>query len=362
MFSLFLFCFCFASESPEQGVRIIQIKPYQEGVGLLSSGEYGEDVLFTNTHTRGRPEGIPPEIERVLTQMSQYFSSFLEEKPSGKSSRYQKGPNPLFVRYDFFKETGEICGSIYTGLFISGSSKIMMDEGTCKKVLEAERTFEQFSRSEVVKDFSKGRMLVPSDTSKDRAFCKLPRISVSERSFPPVSVADLSSSDSGYKDSILLRFAYQFLFKVGLAERLFGHPAENGGQTLGCFSGALEDCFLHSEQAWLEFLKTPRPAHIFFSEGFDASAAVKYSVVLISYRDLCRYCRGTFSYLLHNGFLEMSLTDFLAKLPQLMKIFWEKYKIPELPLEKFAKTNIKFDNLYACSYVPIDDIARGMGK
>lgn len=58
----------------------------------------------------------------------------------------------------------------------------------------------------------------------------------------------------------------------------------------------------------------------------------------------------------------MSLTDFLAKLPQLMKIFWEKYKIPELPLEKFAKTNIKFDNLYACSYVPIDDIARGMGK
>jgi hypothetical protein len=166
------------------------------------------------------------------------------------------------------------------------------------------------------------------------------------------------------------------LLDTPLCHNLFGHEAFNTPDKKGCFTGVFKDCFAHSEQAFLNFLENPSPFHVAFSKKFDIRQATHFNVNLFSYRDICRYCRGTFSHLHSTQQLKRILIDFYQSLPELMNTHWEQCKAAQrivsfgdkegtkeaLYFPEVEAMDVSLDNVYAYSMSRIEDNSRGIFK
>lgn len=366
------------------GVRCIEILPCIDITSEVSSEtEYGEGRFFTTIEPRkfeqarsdsaerkslttetGLEQAIPtaepqrassgiPVSEQtsgkdlILSNLYDYYKNYLFD--AGNSG----GRNPLFVECEFFypapdsREKQISCGKVCMGLFVSGNQKFAIDSGTCKKIDEAKKTLESLRFLKDVKNEldKKTKSLTSQFKSLDGQilYYQLPAFSVQNESVPPISEGDINNSAKensfNHQDRVVSRLANALLRKQGTLNKLFGHPSQDMDTIKGCFESNFDGCFTDSEQAWLDFLENPRPHHIFFSSNFDIQNAKTFSVTMFSYYDVCRYCRGTLSYLFGSKLLEDSFSDFFKKLPNLMQPHWDAHKIQKKAVSPSGPVN-----------------------
>lgn len=342
-----------------------------------TSSEYGKDFFFKNIGVGNNSLSAQQTAVASATPIQSVVadSSLITGILKGLADyhdQYLEGKNPLLVACDFFKsdDKDHSCGTVYMGLFVSGSKQFAMDQKTCQGVDSATKTFQQFHNPKVISDFVKER-------ESHGVYYKTPCFPIDGNSVPPISSGDLCAEEGqsrlSNKEAVSLRFA-QHVLQGPLCKSLFEHDGQNRAET-GCFQRSFNDCFAHSEQAWLSFLENPRPGHICFSNSFDIREASNFVITLYSYNDICRYCRGTFSFLSEN--IHRYLINLLEKLPDLMNTYWKRVAVKEMIcmpnsskesddpqrkcryfLDRDRLDTLKLEAIHALSFCPIDDTLR----
>lgn len=290
------------------------------------SEQQGSAAAASQPSARETVEEQPDKIG-FMFELYEYHKHYL----AGASER-----NPLLVECEFFASpdpSGQQvpCGKIHMGLFMSGSDKLIIDKSSCKQIDEAKQTLKSFSFLRSAKDDleSKTKLLAGQRDPSDgpTPYYQVPIFRIESTNFPPISEGDLNEHESvrSHKDRVIFRLADALLRKQNAFAKLFGHASQDAAELKGCFEGNFGGCFTDSEQAWLDFLENPRPHHIFFSPNFDIQNAKTFQVRLFSYYDICRYCRGTLSYLFGSKYLNDLFFSFFKKLPDLMQPHWDRF-------------------------------------
>lgn len=332
---LFIFSILSATEL-QCGFRSIKILPFSQQKPSVSDDdktraempaergkEFGINHIFEDVQVENQPKqhtgttlepntaaaaaaAASSEAPRTFNKKAEFESILLEQLKLSYEQR-GSGPNPLVVQFRFKnRDNGYSPFIIYCGVFISGSE-------TQRETMDLPFDVEASANTRMTQlklspaesqawDTIKQCLINRSEQGqKGKICCKYPHIEITGQRFCSGSLRDIY--ELAKEGGILVPEEHQSFVKSNLGLSTEGNCRTRLGEVCGnpdCFTDDFTGNFYDSEQAWLKFVSSSTPSlkYVRFIGRHDGNPATEIEISLISFLDICRYCRGTLSMLL----------------------------------------------------------------
>ncbi len=257
--------------------------------------------------------------------------------------------NPLLVQFRF-KDDGNRYSpfAIHCGIFISGSDvqreaiDLTFDLDANTKMTQLKLSGTEIQAWDTIKQCLTSRR---EQGQTGKICCKYPHVQIAERHFCSGSLRDIY--ELAKEGGTLTPEEHQKFVRdnLGLSEEnyqlrlneIYGNP--------DCLVNDFTGNFYDSEQAWLKFVSSPIPPlkYVRFSGEHNAIQIREVEISLISYLDICRYCRGTLSVLLSQETDKRFFHHFLYR--NLPAALLTRMKQKECSEEEFKKIFLNLQSL-----------------